>query len=156
MHSDETCEDVKHTFHDASVYGMCLISPEPDQQDWRSELILDIDYILEWIKNDDGLISFRLVQAELCFVNVSDLRVVFGFPQVTINPLPIDQIVRSDRPLGVRELYREYRWDIVLNDGLDGKLTFRASGYRLKEIGNSITFGQQQIPSHLRIRSKAR
>ena len=79
--SDKIGENVLHSFHADSIYGICLISPQPDQNDWLSELVLDIDHILEWIKDDNGQISFGLVQANLCFRNVSDLRVTFGCPR---------------------------------------------------------------------------
>ena len=41
-------------WHDNAVYGMRLEVGDPDRGMWHSRLILDIDYILEWICGTDG------------------------------------------------------------------------------------------------------
>ncbi len=152
-----TNDDLRHepadlSFHDDSIYGFRLISPEPDRDDWRSELILDIDHILEWIKGDDGHFRFLLVQANLCFENVSDLRVSFSFPEFSLNPLPIDRIDRNLGPVKMRgDKYQEFSWTIHLNDRAGGSLTFRSTAYRLEQIGKPTEFGEQTIPNHRRI-----
>ncbi len=143
--------DSLETFHDDSIYAIRLISPEPDQKDWRSELVLDIDHILDWIRHDNGQISFRLVQANLCFANVSNLKVTFGYPDTSISPLPIDRIACSDKAAVTRGDYQEFDWEIALNDQLSGALTFRSAGHRLEKTGRPIECEQQQIPQHLRI-----
>ena len=142
---------VDHQFHDASIYGLRLTAPEPERDDWRSELTLDIDFILEWIKSSDKAFRFRLVRADLRFLGVSDLNVKFGFPGVSIYPLPIDRIVRSDGPVVIRDEYREYVWSIELNDGSNGNLTFRATGYQLCQTGQPDIYDEQQIPPHERM-----
>ncbi len=140
------------SFHDDCIYGFRLISPEPDRDDWRSELALDIDHILEWLKEDDGQFRFLLVQAYLCFENVSDLRVSFSFPEFSLNPLPIDRIDCSKEPIKVRgDNYQEFSWTIHLNDREGGSMTFRSTGYRLEQIGNPTEYGEQSIPKHCRI-----
>ncbi|MEX0346709.1 MAG: hypothetical protein AB3N20_17425 [Rhizobiaceae bacterium] len=145
------------SFHDDSIYAIRLISPEPDQDDWRSELILDIDHILEWIRGDDGRFRFRLVQADLCFVDVSDLKISFGYRDTSITPLPIDRIVRSQEAVVTRQNgFQDFQWEIVLNDQANGALNFRSTGFRLEETGDRIDSDQQQIPQHLRCRSSGR
>jgi len=141
-------------FHDDSIYGIRLTSPEPDRDDWRSEIVLDIDHIIEGFRSKDGQVRFRLVQANLCFANVSDLHVSFAMPDFSIVPLPIDRIVRSDDPVVERrENYREFRWSIHLNDGAGGSLTFRSSGFRQEQVSEPAEFDDQTIPGHLRINS---
>ncbi len=148
---NEIGDDFPGSFHDDSIYAFRLISPEPDRDDWRSELILDIDHILEWMKGGDGRFRFRLVQADLCFVNVSDLKITFGYPDTSITPLPIDRIVRSPEAVITRQNdYQEFQWEIVLNDQMNGTLKFRSTGFRLQETGDRIVSDQQQIPQHLR------
>ncbi len=140
------------TFHDDCIYGLRLVSPEPDLDDWDSELILDIDHILGGVKLDGGRFRFLLVQANLCFENVSDLRVSFSFPEFNIIPLPIDRIERSDEPVVTRgDNYHEFLWTIHLNDRAGGSLTFRSIGYRLEQVGEPAEFDEQTIPKQLRV-----
>ncbi len=147
----QICENICHPFHDDSIYGFQLISPEPDLGDWRSELVLDIDHIEEWLQDEAGHIRFRLLQAQLTFVDVTDLMVSFGFPGTSLVPLPIDRISRSDKPTKIRgDDGTEYLWAIELNDQLKGAFAFCASGYRLTPLGDPIECDQQQIPPHLR------
>ena len=37
------------SFHDNLVYAFRLRGPDPDNGDWASELVLDIDHIVEWV-----------------------------------------------------------------------------------------------------------
>ena len=92
---------IAHEFHDDSIYGMNMISPDPDHHDWLSEFELDIDHIDEWIQEEDGRFRFRLCQAKLHVESVSDLSVSFAFPQSTITPLSIDRMTRSEEPVWV-------------------------------------------------------
>lgn len=144
-------EFIEHSFHDDPIYGFDLISPEPDLDDWRSELVLDIDHIVDWLKSESGSFRFLLSPAKLRFENVSDLAVRFACPNHSIIPVPIDQITRSDAPVVEREPeYREYQWTIALNDMADGCISFRSSGYRLELVGEPQPYEQQTIPRHLR------
>ena len=145
-------EPVEPSFHDDSIYGLRLVSPDPDQDDWRSELIMDIDHIVEWVKGDNGRIRFVLVQGNLCFENVFDLRISFSFPDCSLTPLPIDRIERSREPVRAHAgRSEEFSWIIHLNDRGDGFLTFRSTGYRLDEIGTPAEFEEQTIPNDQRI-----
>ena len=143
------CDDVAHGFHDDAIHGLALEAPDPDRDDWASRLSLDIDHIVEWLRDDDGF-AFRVVQALLIFEDVSDLRVSFAFPEVSLNPLPIDQVSRSVSPVVERGDYRLYDWTIGLNDGEAGRLTLRARGYRLVPVGEATVQSEQGLPKHLR------
>ncbi len=145
-------EPVEPSFHDDCIYAIRLISPEPDRDDWRSELVLEIDHILKWVKGDGGRYRFVLVQANLCFENVSGLRVSFSFSEFSLIPLPIDRIERSTEPVKVHgDQYREFSWIIYLNDRAGGLLTFRSTGYHLEKVGKPAEFEEQTIPKHQRI-----
>ncbi len=138
-------------FHDYTVYGIAFIAPDPEHDDWRSELVLDIDHILEWIRTADGRFRFRLVRANLRFENVSDLRVTFAFPGSTLTPLPIDRIERSnDADLVRTGTYQEFLCTIYLNDMAGGTISFRSTGYRLQAIGTPDEYANQFIPPSLR------
>ena len=143
---------ITHEFHDDSIYGMKMVSPDPDNDDWVSELQLDIDHIDEWIREKDGRFRFSLCQGKLHFESVSDLSVSFAFPQSTITPLPIDRIIRSEEPVRIHGTdYAEFSWEIRLNDRNGGYIRFRASGYRFERIGEPVLRDEQVIPKPMRL-----
>ncbi|WP_170575714.1 hypothetical protein [Ruegeria atlantica] len=145
-------QDVSHEFHDNSIYALNLISPDPDTDDWVSELKLDIDHIEEWIRQDHGHFSFSVSQVNLCFEGVSDLSVCFSFPKSTITPLPIDRITRSREPVRIHgKEYSEFVWTIELNDRCGGRIYFNATGYRFERVGKPVTCDEQFMPKHLRL-----
>ena len=51
---------ITHVFHDDSIYGMTMVSPDPDNDDWVSELQLDIDHIDDWIRGEGRRFRFCL------------------------------------------------------------------------------------------------
>lgn len=142
---------LSNKFHDNCIYAIRLVSPEPDQQKWISELHLDIDHILEWRQSDEGGFSFLINRAMLVFEDVSDLKMSFGFPGSTITQLPINRVERSAAPVVSRGGdYHEYQWTVSLSDLAGGEINMRASGYRLELIGEPVACDQQQIPADLR------
>lgn len=148
---NQTFSEVQHQFHDDSIYVFKLVGPDPDNQDWTSELQLDIDHILEWIKVDDDKFKFRVSQALLVFESVSDLQVSFAFSNTSIFALPIDSIVRSSEPVVARvPAYREFHWKISLNDMHGGEIEFRSTGYRIHLCGEEMVHSEQTMPKHLR------
>jgi hypothetical protein len=44
--------------------------PEPEGGNWCSEVVLDLDHILEWLSGPDGM-RFRIVPATLTFENAA-------------------------------------------------------------------------------------
>ncbi len=145
-------QDISHEFHDNSIYALNLISPDPDTDDWVSELKLDIDHIEEWIRQDYGHFSFSVSQVNLCFEGVSDLSVSFSFPKTTITPLPIDRITRSREPVRIHgKEYSEFVWTIELNDRCGGRIYFHATGYRFERVGKPVICEEQFMPKHLRL-----
>ncbi len=148
---DQTFNDVRHTFHDDSIYGLKFVGPDPDNHDWTSELHLDIDHIVEWIKADNGRFRFRISQALLVFESVSNLHVSIAFSNTNIFPLPIDSILRSSQPVVARvPEHREFQWEIKLNDLNDGKIEFWSTGYRIHFRGTEMNLAEQTMPKNLR------
>ncbi|MGI9352861.1 MAG: hypothetical protein ACR2O3_14955 [Rhizobiaceae bacterium] len=146
----EANTQLAHDFHDSSIYGFELVQPVPELGKWESKIKLDIDYIQEWVKCADSF-KFLVSKAELCFENVSDLKVSFSFPETTITSLPIDRIERSKQPALQRSPdYTEFGWKILLNDRSDGFLELRATGYHLIFFGEPILCEDQYIPLTMR------
>ena len=105
-----------------------------EQDDWQSELVFDIDCILEWVCESDGRCQFRVAPTTLIFHHVTDLHMAIdwgksGF-QTAIHEISIAQMTRSqienqkiclDRPY--------YDWKIETNFPKEGRITFGASGF---------------------------
>ena len=62
------------SWHDDEIHAIRLSVGDPDRGDWTSDLVLDIDHIVEWVREDQTM-SFRVAPATLVFHGVTDLRV---------------------------------------------------------------------------------
>jgi hypothetical protein len=67
------------SWHDNLVHALLFHVGDASTGDWRSELVLDIDHIVEWICGTEGDARFRVAPATLTFHDVTDLRVNFDF-----------------------------------------------------------------------------
>ena len=120
------------SWHDNVIYGLRFDVGDAARGDWRSDLVLDIDHIVEWVRGENG-IRFRVAPATLTFHDATDLRIGVDFGdsggQTTMNELSIADITRvpiADRKITLDRPY--YRWRIELNWPRDGEISFGASG----------------------------
>jgi hypothetical protein len=121
-------------WHDNAIYGLRLDVGDSDRGEWRSDLVLDIDHIVEWICGVGGGVRFRVAPTTLTFHDVTDLSVTVDFGdsgyRTAISELAIDHIGREpvpDQQIGLDRPY--FRFRIVLNLPPGGALTFGASGF---------------------------
>lgn len=135
--------DSKHTlteaefeslsWHDNHVHGMHFRICDPDAGDWINDLILDIDYIAEWVRDDDRM-RFRAAPATLVFHGITDQLIDIdwgdsGF-RVAHSAPSIDGIEReriADRQVFFDRHY--YHWQIHLNAPSGGRISFGAYGF---------------------------
>src|SRR5882672_8829568 len=86
-------------WHDDLIYALHLRAPDPAHSDWRSELVLDIDHVVEWVCGADGRMRFRVAPASLVFHDVTDLRIALDFaggvPRRSLNELSIAAISKQ-------------------------------------------------------------
>ncbi len=122
------------SWHDNYIYGLSILVGDIAAGDWRCELVLDIDHIVEWVIAGAGAMQFRVAPATLTYHHVTDLRLDIdwgdsGF-RTALHEASIDQISRArianqkiclDRPY--------YHWQIVLNWPAGGVIAFGSSGY---------------------------
>ena len=122
------------SWHDATISAFRLDVVDGAGGVWRSDLILEIDYIVEWICGTDGSCRWRVAPATLTFHDSGDLRIavdcgdsggqsalfVWSIHEITRQRI-IDQKVCFDRPY--------YRWRVALNWPQGGEITFCASGF---------------------------
>ena len=138
------------SWHDNLIYAMHLRAPDPKNDDWRSELVLDIDHIVEWICAADGKAQFRVAPATLVFHDVTELRVHFdlaGTQAQTLNELSIDEVSKATAPHpGLAPSLPYYKWRIALNWPKSGELTFGASGYTQTLRAGPRLLDEQRLP----------
>ena len=155
MTTEPTTED-EVSWHDNLIYAMQICAPDPEHQDWRSDLVLDIDHIVEWVCGADGGVKFRVAPATLVFHDVTDLRVhldmgsaSFGMAEGTplaLNELSIDGITKTPAPPpGVTSSRPYHKWRIALNLPRNGELTFGASGYTQTLRAEPLLLDEQRL-----------
>src|SRR5512142_25972 len=88
------------SWHDNLVYGMHLRCADPERNVWRSELVLDIDHIVEWVPQSGGGMRFLMAPATVIFHDVSELKVAIDFAsdfgyRRNLNELSIDRLIRQ-------------------------------------------------------------
>jgi hypothetical protein len=122
------------SWHDNHVYGLYLSLGDVARGDWRSDLILDIDHIVEWVCGVDGRARFRVAPATLTFHHVTDLRLDVAWAstgfQVGLHPISIGTIERAlveDQKICFDRPY--YAWRIEANWPQGGAISFGASGF---------------------------
>lgn len=116
------------SWHDAAVHGFRLIEGE----DGCGELVLDIDYILEWIRVGDHF-KVRSQPATLTFHAVFGLRMSLDYASCSAAfvPFSIDGIERRSEQ---RNGYVAHIWTIPINFPV-GQITFEAKGFDQRSRG---------------------
>lgn len=122
------------SWHDCHIWGIELRAGNPDEGDWTSDLALDIDFIVEWVRATDGGMQFRVAPATLVFHGITDPKIAIDWGrsghQTALHPVSIgaierelvrDQKVYLDRPY--------HAWKIRLNWPDGDKIAFGAVGF---------------------------
>jgi hypothetical protein len=125
------------SWHDNHVHAMRVVEGEHG----AGELVLDLDYILEWMKTGTAF-QFRMVPVHLRFTEVTNLRIALDYAAVSaaLSPFSIQGISRRAEP---RERYTAQCWVIGLN-WPEGEIRFEASGFEQKAWG-AVTLGDRQV-----------
>ena len=145
------------SWHDCHIWAVELRVGDPDNEDWTSDLALDIDFIVEWTCGVGGGEQFRLAPATLVFHGVTDPKIDIdwghsGF-QTSLHLPSIgrlereriqDQKVHLDRPY--------YSWKISLNWPNGGVMSFGAVGFTQTLRAEPILSRNQRLSRRERIR----
>ena len=138
------------SWHDCHVWALELRAGDADEQDWTSDLLLRLDYIVEWICGIDGGGQFRVAPAELIFHDVTDARVSITWAEsgnrLALHLLSIDQIERT--PVPDRHSSRDlpyYRWRIRLNWPQGGEITFGAARFTQSLLAEPVLTDLQHL-----------
>lgn len=148
--STEASDPEPSAWHDDTVYGLRLDLGDPERNDWRSDLMLDLDHIVEWVCGVDRRCRFRVAPATLTFHHVTDLQVAVDCGdtggQVALHALSIDAVTRErivDQKICFDRPY--YRWRIAFNWPQGGEIRFGASDFTLDLRAEPVLLDQQQL-----------
>jgi len=129
-------------WHDIHVHGFRVTEGEHG----TGQLILDLDYILEWIhpETEGGSFRFRIAPASLIFRDVFGLRVTLDYatPTAGMGPFSIDGIERAC--LSHDNGYQSFRWSIAVN-WPDGHIEFESPGFTQTLTGPIIETDSQSL-----------
>ena len=132
MHTETNFDQL--SWHDCPIWGLQFHVGDPDANDWTRDLVLDIDFILEWICGVGEGVQFRIAPATLVFHGVTDLKIhidweTSGF-QLSLHEVTIGHIERKRLEKQKVHLDRPYySWQITLNWPQGGEITFGAVGF---------------------------
>jgi hypothetical protein len=146
----------RFAWHDDPLYGFALRLGDPAANDWSSDLVLDIDHIVEWVR-DGAAVRFRVAPATLVFHGTSDLRIKIDWGlrgwQVAPSPPTIDRIQRERLPEAQQRIYLDrpyYAWRIAFSSPVGGSISFGALGFDLTLRGEPVLHDEQRVPASLR------
>jgi hypothetical protein len=113
------------SWHDNHVHALRIV----EGQNGAGELILDLDYIVEWI-NAEGSFRFRVLPVTLTFFGVFGLRILLDYKTPTAATGPFS-LAKIERRIEQRERYVAQCWILSVN-WPEGEMTFEATGFEQK------------------------
>ena len=149
--SDPSDGESLPSWHDNPIYGIHWRCAEPDRGLWRSELVFDIDHILDWVPSQDRCCRFLVVPAILVFHDAGDLEMSLDCRggdghRRYLNELSIHHIDRQPLP-GSPGCFR---WRIDLNMPQGGRICFEASRFSQILTAPALLCDEQRFPSEHR------
>ncbi len=140
------------SWHDDTLYGLRFDVGDSIQGDWRADLVLDIDHIVEWVRGEAGNFRFRVAPATLVFHGVTDLKIAIDWgdsgDRTALHDISIDGITRE--PVPDQEGYparEHFRWRIALNWPQGSAITFGARGFTQTLRSEPVLLDQQRLPA---------
>jgi len=137
------------SWHDCHIWAIRFDVGDPEAGDWTSDLVLELDYIVEWLRPTEGRFAFRVAPATLVFEGVTDPRIAIdwartGF-QGALHPVSIDRITRER--VAQQKVYLDrpyYSWRIALNWPA-GEIAFGAATFRQTLLADPLTVARQHL-----------
>jgi hypothetical protein len=145
-----------YAWHDNIVHGMHVALGDHEAGDWRSDLVFDIDHIVNWSCAAEARPIFEVAPATLTFHDAGDLRLSIDCGntggQVALHAWSIDCITRervTDQKVCLDRPY--FRWRIELNWPKGGAIEFAASGFTQALRASPVSSEVVQLPAKLRL-----
>jgi len=129
------------SWHDVHVHGFRIV--DCDEANGTAELVLDIDYILEWLSSEVG-ISFVVAQASLQFHEVFGLKFTLDYAQPTAGMCAFS-LAGIERELVTYPAgHTSYRWRLPINWPA-GEIVFSSPGFAQRLVGQPCTQASQSL-----------
>jgi len=132
------------SWHDVHIHGFRFVSF--NDEEGTADLVLDIDYILEWKQDGD---AFLVAPAALRFKDVFGLKLSLDYasPSAGMCPFSIDSVSRElmEFPNG----YTSYQWFIKVNWPY-GEVQFQSRGFTQSLTGAPVLNSDQWLAPGLR------
>ncbi len=113
-------------WHDNAIHGLRILE---GADECMGELVLDIDFIVEWLKTGVENLSWQIAPADLTFHEVSDLIVTIDYAvgSAALQPMMIHEIHRDtfNSPTG----HSSFIWKIEMNWPANSAISFRSTGF---------------------------
>ena len=134
------------SWHDNHVHALRIV----EGLHGAGELLLDIDYISEWLPAEGGACRFRIVPSVLRFQDVTNLRISLDYAATTaaLGPFSLHTI---ERRIESRPRYEAQIWTLRINWPV-GEISFEASGYEQRSTGAAVLSSAQRLQSSERTR----
>jgi len=137
------------SWHDNHVHGLEIYEGEHGAGD----LVLHLDYILEWLPPVEGRYYFVIAPARLHFRDVFGLRFELDYLNATaaMTPFSIGSIAREEvrYPTG----HISFRWTITVS-WPEGLITFESSGFVQQLTGRELLASEQCLSPEQRDRQR--
>lgn len=150
--NEQAADELTWRWHDNVIYGLRFDIGEPEEGDWQSNLIFDIDFIVEWQCGASGECQFRVAPALLTFHGVTDFVIAVdqgdSGGRTAILEWSINRVVRER----LERAFDYWRWVIHLNGPPDGKIAFCASGFTQTLTAEPVLFPEQRLSRSARKR----
>jgi hypothetical protein len=127
------------SWHDNHVHSFRIVEGEHG----AGELLLDLDYITEWLPSEEGGFRFKVVPAILRFSDVTALRLSLDYAAATaaLGPFALHVIERRTE---MRSSYSAQVWTLRINWPV-GEISFEASGFEQHSTGPEVVTDRQWL-----------
>jgi hypothetical protein len=123
--SDWTTADFENlSWHDCHVYGFRL----EEREHGTAEVEFDIDFIVEWLCQEDRSFKFRVAPAVLTFHNVFDLRLELDYAAVGAGMTPFSIAGIEREGIANENGNSSFLWRMSIN-WPTGVITFQSPGF---------------------------
>lgn len=132
------------SWHDNAVHGFRVIEG-PDG--CSGELVLDIDYLVEWLPpkaKGDGF-EFRIAPADLIFHEATDLviSVDYAGSSAALGPMSIHQVHRE--VITYQNGSSSFAWKIEMNWPTNAFISFQSTGFTQALRAEPVVSGIQRL-----------
>ena len=130
----------KIQWHDNAIHAFRIIEGEI-----CGDLVLDIDFIVEWLQSIEGAYRFRVAPSDLTFHEVSDLVISINYASASaaVGPMTIREIHRESitYPNG----YSSFAWKIELNWPPNSFISFCSNSFTQSQCMEPVIIGAQYL-----------